>query len=498
MEFTNEKQGFQPDGFLVHLESLNQALEPLSSLEILQALLKKIKPVDFRLEANLGEKGKLQNMHRVVIVIEKVLELAKENQWGICKKNDFIYIYNGTFWNRINEEELQDFLGEAAEKMSVDPIQSKYFTFKEHLLNQFLSTANIPTPDQAFESTLVNLRNGTFEICESGTSLRGFHREDFLKYQLPFDYNPEAVCPLFDAYLDRVLPTKELQEIIMEYLGSLFIRPKILKLEKVLLLYGSGANGKSVFFDIVYALLGRENCSSYSLQSLTRIDGYQRAELANKLVNYASEISGNLETELFKQLVSGEPVEARQIYGSPFTMEDYAKLIFNCNNLPKEVEHSNAYFRRLLIVPFDVTIPEEDQDPQLAQKVIEKELAGVFNRVLSGLKRLLKQKRFTDSQLVKKNVERYRKESDTVLLFLEDKEYRPDPTEKRTIQSSVMYREYQEYCCINGFKALNNSNFRRRMEQSRFLYKRINSGMVICCLEEYEVEEESSLEKESM
>jgi putative DNA primase/helicase len=75
-------------------------------------------------------------------------------------------------------------------------------------------------------------------------------------------------------------------------------------------------------------------------------------------------------------------------------MTDYAKLIFNCNELPKDVEQTEAYFRRFLIIPFNVTIPEHEQDKELAKKIIDNELSGVFNWVLSGLKRLLMQQRF--------------------------------------------------------------------------------------------------------
>ena len=96
----------------------------------------------------------------------------------------------------------------------------------------------------------------------------------------------------------------------------------------------------------------------------------KRAMIANKLVNYASEINGKVEASIFKQLVSGEPVEARLPYGNPFIMSDYAKLIFNCNDLPRDVEQTEAYFRRFLIIPFNVTIPEHVQDKQLAKKII--------------------------------------------------------------------------------------------------------------------------------
>ncbi len=66
--------------------------------------------------------------------------------------------------------------------------------------------------------------------------------------------------------------------------------------------------------------------------------------------------------------------------------------MFNCNELPKEVEHTNAFFRRFLIIKFDVTIPEANQDKNLSKNIIETELSGVFNWILEGLDRLLIQK----------------------------------------------------------------------------------------------------------
>lgn len=155
-----------------------------------------------------------------------------------------------------------------------------------------------------------------------------------------------------------------------------------------------------MFFDIIKALIGKDNICSYSLQSLTKNDSYERADLANKLLNYASEINGKLEAHIFKQLASGEPVQARQIYGQPFIMENYAKLMFNCNELPKDVENTEAFFRRFLIIPFTQTISKEEADPELSQKIISSELSGVFNWMLDGLRRLLSQKRFSDAELI--------------------------------------------------------------------------------------------------
>ena len=98
------------------------------------------------------------------------------------------------------------------------------------------------------------------------------------------------------------------------------------------MLYGGGANGKSVFFEIVNALLGAENIICHSLQDLTDGSGYYRAQLANKLVNYASEINGKLESSIFKQLVSGEPVSARLPYASRFILRSMPGLFLTVMN----------------------------------------------------------------------------------------------------------------------------------------------------------------------
>ena len=244
-----------------------------------------------------------------------------------------------------------------------------------------------------------------------------------------------------------------------------------LKLEKALILYGSGANGKSVFFQIVERILGGENIANYSLQDLTDKKGYHRAELANKLVNYASEINGKLEASIFKQLVSGEPLAARLPYGNPFILKNYARLVFNCNELPREVEHTNAFFRRFLIIPFDVTIPEEERDSQLGDKITGKykpeksELSGVFNWVLEGLNRLRKQKKFTSSDAAKKQLEQFRLESDSVRLFLSELGYKPSINE--FLAFSDLYTHYKEFCRDSGFRTTSSRTFLTEIDEYR-------------------------------
>ncbi|MFY0673531.1 MAG: DNA primase [Bacteroidia bacterium] len=448
--------------------------------EVFNQLIEQFVRVDFMSIANpLGiDNFKLNNKHYSVISIDEVLKVAEKNRWGLCKNHDFIYLYNGTYWSSVDKGTFQKFLGEGAARMSVPSITAKYHRFRKELYEQFIASAYLPTPESNQDTVLINLKNGTFEISPQGTQLRRFNRADFLTYQLPFDYNPQAKAPLFEAYLNKVLPNKESQKVLAEYLGFVFIKhgSKRLKEEKALILYGTGANGKSVFFEVVSALLGEENTSNFSLQSLTNENGYFRAKIANKLVNYASEINGKLESSLFKQLVSGEPVEARLPYGQPFELKQYAKLIFNCNELPKDVEHTNAYFRRFLIIPFDVTIPPNEQDKQLHSKIIDNELSGVFNWVLEGLQRLLKNKGFTECKAVVEALERYKLESDSVKMFLDENSYKANSESYQLIK--VLYREYRDFCIDDGFKAVSKQNFKKRLIASGILTERKNIGFV--------------------
>jgi putative DNA primase/helicase len=492
-----------PDTFKKHFKGLIPKTAAIPHAEILQQLIAQFAILDFEILAfpeiaqlrtqlqSLSpesieakdirkrlDKIKLNAKHLLILSIENILQIAEKNRWGLCKNHDFIYLFNGTFWADIDKENFQKFLGEAAEQMGVAKFSARFYLFREQLFKQFLATAYLPTPENDKDTVLINLQNGTFEISPKGTKLRPFERSDFITYQLPFEYNQKATAPIFETYLNRVLPDIDRQKVLAEYLGYVFIKhgSNALKEEKALILYGTGANGKSVFFEVINALLGVDNISSYSLQNLTNDNGYFRAKLANTLVNYASEINGTLEASVFKQLVSGEPVEARLPYGQPFLLKQYAKLIFNCNELPKDVEHTNAYFRRFLIIPFDVTIPEKEQDKQLHTKIIEKELSGVFNWVLAGLKRLLEQKRFSDCEAAQRAVEQYKSESNSVKLFLDENEYQSSPTNYHIIKT--LYMEYRGFCIEDGMPAFKKQNFIKQLKALGVVMERNMYGNV--------------------
>jgi putative DNA primase/helicase len=423
-----------------------------------------------------ADKTKVYQYHLLVRCTEKVIEKIDQLEYGICHYQGGVYLYNGSFWELTEKEIVQNFLGKAAEKLGIERDKSRYFQFKEKLYDQLRSGVMQMVPE-IDDKVSINLKNGTYDIARTKRELRAFDKRDFLRYQLAFSYEPEGTAPMFQLFLDKVLPDPSCQKILAEYLGYIFIKGHVLKLEKVLLLYGAGSNGKSVIFDILRALVGNENISHYSLQSLCDQSGTTRANLANKLLNYSSELNGDLSADKFKQLASGEPIEARHLYASPFTLVDYSKLMFNANELPWKVEHTHGFFRRFLILPFNVIIPKKEQDKQLAKKIIANELPGVFNWVMQGLKRLLQQEDFTESEVSNEVLNQFMIDSDTVQLYLQDNGQTPSSNTYEPLKD--IYEGYRLYCSTDGYQPVNLKKFKKRLVTIGFAVKRMNIGWVI-------------------
>jgi len=172
MDINKDLADFQPDtedfSDIAPTDILNDVTANIKQFsskphrEILNALLSIVTKLDFRELADFeDEKETLKKKHFLIIAIEQILELAKVNNWGLCKKHDFIYLYNSAFWSLLSDDDLKDFLGKAAEKMGIDKFDCRHYQFKEQLYKQFLSASKLPEPERKENVVLINLLNTT-------------------------------------------------------------------------------------------------------------------------------------------------------------------------------------------------------------------------------------------------------------------------------------------------------------------------------------------------
>ena len=95
---------------------------------------------------------KLNDKIKLVIVINEILKVTEENKYSLCQKNGGIYVYNGSYWQSIDENDFKKFLGNAAEKIGVDIVESRYFQFKDNLYKQFHSSASLERMRASFRA----------------------------------------------------------------------------------------------------------------------------------------------------------------------------------------------------------------------------------------------------------------------------------------------------------------------------------------------------------
>lgn len=411
-----------------------------------------------------------------VIIMNYFMYKTNQMNLGFMHNKGANYFFNGAYWQLTEREVVEDFLVRVAEKTGMPQTLSRQPRIREKLLKQFEKDSQFFEKPGSREQIKINLRNGTFWLdpdrLKDGKSgvLKETDKSDFFKYQLNFDYDPDITAPKFQIYLDRVLPEKDAQYILMEYMGYIF---SPMKLEKVLILYGNGSNGKSVFFEIVKALLGNENISYASMDRLTDETGYYRADLNTKLLNYGSEIGKLKDFDMFKKMASGEPITARLPYGRPITLDNYCKFMFNANTLPF-VEQTDAFFRRQIILPFTQTISERERDIDLPNKIISDELSGIFNMILDGLERLTIQKGFSKSAMVDAQIEAYRREGNSVELFLFEEGFITSLHHKMELQ--IFFEQYTSYCSDTGCKPFRRNSFSKHLRNLGYQVERSTNG----------------------
>lgn len=316
---------------------------------------------------------------------------------------------------------------------------------------------------------LVNVRNGLLDIRDMSFKE---HTPSYLStVQLNVEYNPQIDCPQFKKFLNEVLDCK-LIPLVQEIVGYLLTTNTAS--QKAFVFWGPARTGKSTLLWVVeYLLLGKKNVSNIPWQEIG--DKFKTAELLGKLANVFSDLPSKSidDTGIFKVVTGEDYLMAEKKNKNPFKFKPFARLVFSCNELPRNyVDRTEGFYRRLIIVPFNRQIEKNKIDKALKYK-FQREKEGIFNWALEGLKRLYENNfEFSENELTDGVKKEYKRENNNVISFVEECCELDGLFSCSRIE---IYEAYKEFCVEAGLKTLSQIKFNKELE-GNFNITRSRSG----------------------
>ncbi|MHC4658542.1 MAG: DNA primase family protein [Planctomycetota bacterium] len=287
--------------------------------------------------------------------------------------------------------------------------------------------------------------------------------EYFTLTKLPYDYDAGAKCELWESFLSDIMLSKEGHVLLLQQWAGYLFRSD-LREQKFLLCCGEGANGKGVFFEVIGALVGKENCSEVPLSRFSH--AFSLYGTLGKMVNMTNEsshiISDEAETML-KSYVAGDRLTFDRKFKEQISAKPTAKIMIATNALPRFNDKTQGIWRRILLVPFEKVIPEDQQIKDLADQ-LKKELPGILNWALEGLQKLQAADGFTMPESSRKQIEDYRRDADPTRAFL--LENYSQSHDDRRISCKELYGAYRQYCDDNGCKPMSNNTFGQQVKRA--------------------------------
>lgn len=338
------------------------------------------------------------------------------------------------FINRVGKDTIRRIHVEASRAPTTDSMKAlSSWAYKcecRAALNNMVSLAQnskriVVKPDELdCDDYLFNLRNGTYNL--KTLQLDEHNRTNFITRLADYEYDERAQCPMFKKYLNRIFRSRSDKDDMIAFLQRAvgYTLTGATGEQCLFLLYGSGANGKSVFLDVLNALLGEYGTVTQSKTFTTERGEISNdiAALAGKRMVYASENSSDthLDESIIKQLTGGENISARFLHQEFFTFKPRFKIWWAFNHPPAITDMTNSIWRRIKIVPFNEVLPESEWDKKLAEKLIAQELPGIFNWAIEGLKDYYRLGSLTPPKVIAEATQQYKEEQDILHEFIED------------------------------------------------------------------------------
>ena len=333
---------------------------------------------------------------------------------------DGIYVPNGrSLIKEITREILED--AYTAQRVNKVIVKIEADTQIEH--DEFFKNESIDE---------IPIKNGILNIFTR--EITPFSPERIFFNKLPIEYNKDATCNNIKKFFGDVLKDESDINVMFELIG--FSLMKEYRYEKSFMFIGNGRNGKGKTLSLIKRFLGVENCSSIPLAQINS-GSTSVCELHGRLANIAGDLSNTdlKDTGMFKQITGRDLITAKRKYLNDLFFENYAKVIFACNELPKVYDLSDGFWSRWVLFEFPYKFVKEEvynsmndkknckpMDESIIDKIsTDEELSGLLNIALDGLERLIKNRGFSYSKGTDEVKDLWIRKSDSFTAFCIDK-----------------------------------------------------------------------------
>jgi putative DNA primase/helicase len=298
---------------------------------------------------------------------------------------------------------------------------------------------------------LLAVKNGVVDL-HSG-ELLPHSRERMMTKLSPVTYDPKAECPVWMSFLqDTFRGVEDTIEFVQRAVG--YSLTGSIKQQAFFFLYGVGSNGKSTFLTTIRTILGdyaaQADPSTFMAQRGNDGPRNDLARLAGKrmVTSVETEKGKRFSESVMKQLTGGESVTCRFLHREFFEYVPTYKIWIAGNHQPDVRGQDHGFWRRVKMVPFTVTVPDDKQDRDLGKK-LEAELPGILNWALAGV-RLWREKGLGSAKQIEEATNEYRAEQDVVGMFITEALTISDlPEGMKPASCADVYEAYVHWCDRN-------------------------------------------------
>lgn len=262
---------------------------------------------------------------------------------------------------------------------------------------------------------------------------------------IPYDYNPGYVVPddsIVKHFLESLIPDEDDRQMFLEFCG--YSMTFDMSQQKLLMIRGQGGIGKSVLLRLHKKAVGDKNCSGLTLQNLN--DRFSPAFLFGKLVNiYADTPSTDMdEINGIKTITGEDTIRAEYKGGDLFFFNPYCKLMYSTNRVPKSRDDkTNAYYRRLLILP----IEKRAETIFGLEEKLAADIESYIHLCIDAVHQMYQRGYILESASSQREVLELYMATDSVKAFLHD---RTEKDDNSRIERTALYQMYCDYCDEEG------------------------------------------------